>query len=116
MRDGIIVVARPSAVPKFLPSANKTRSPRDANVCMIAAHDPSLEPPIMNSSEVISLGTKLSPLLNGGFFRPLSRPTAAVYVDCAERLVDTADDGGQVDHSEARLLIREVLVRHPEGR
>ena len=70
----------------------------------------------MNSSESISLGTKLSPLLNGGFFRPLSRPTAAVYVDCAERLVDTADDGGQVDHSEARLLIREVLVRHPEGR
>ncbi|MEO8426843.1 MAG: Wadjet anti-phage system protein JetA family protein, partial [Verrucomicrobiota bacterium] len=68
----------------------------------------------MNSCEPISLGTKLLPLLGGGFFRPLSRPTAAVYVDCAERLVDAADEGGQVAHAEARMLIREVLVRHPD--
>ena len=61
-----------------------------------------------------SLGQRLAPLLGGGFFRPLSRPTAAIYVDCAERLVEAADDGGQVAHAEARLLIREVLVRHPD--
>ena len=67
----------------------------------------------MNTTEPPSLGVRLSPLLGSGLFRPLSRPTAAVYVDCAERLVEAADDGGQVDHSEARLLIREVLVRHP---
>ena len=34
-----------------------------------------------------SLGKRLELLLAGGFFRPLSRPTAAVYVDCAERLI-----------------------------
>ncbi len=61
-----------------------------------------------------SLGSKLSPLLSSGFFRPLSRPTAAVYIDCAERLVDAADDGGQLPHDEARALIREVLVQHPD--
>ena len=62
----------------------------------------------------ISLGTKLSPLSGGGFFRPLSRPTAALYIDCAERLVEAADDGGQVAHAEARQLIREVMVQHPD--
>jgi len=61
-----------------------------------------------------SLGQRLAPLLGGGFFRPLSRPTAAIYIDCAERLVEAADDGGQVAHGEARLLIREVMVRHPD--
>lgn len=62
----------------------------------------------------MSLGKKLSPLLEGGFFRPLSRPSAAIYVDCAERLVEAADEGGQIAHAEARILIREVLVRHPD--
>jgi hypothetical protein len=61
-----------------------------------------------------SLGKRLELLLAGGFFRPLSRPTAAVYVDCAERLIETADEGDQVLHGEARLLIREVLLRHPD--
>ena len=64
--------------------------------------------------EPASLGKKLSSLTGSGFFRPLSRPTAAVYVDCAERLIEAADEGGQVAHTEARLLIREVLVRHPD--
>lgn len=44
----------------------------------------------------------------------MSRPAAAIYIDCAERLVEASDDGGQVAHSEARLLICEVLVRHPD--
>ncbi|MCW5557172.1 MAG: hypothetical protein KIT22_04975, partial [Verrucomicrobiae bacterium] len=61
-----------------------------------------------------TLGQRLAPLFGAGFFRPLSRPTAAVYVDCAERLVEAADEGGQVPFDEARLLIREVLARHPE--
>ncbi len=68
----------------------------------------------MSQQESLSLGQKLSPLLGGGLFRPLSRPTAAVYVDCAERLVEAADEGGQIPHGDARLLIREVLVRHPD--
>jgi len=64
--------------------------------------------------ESTSLGARLAGLLDGGFFRPLSRRTAAVYVDCAERLVEAADEGGQIAHAEARVLIREVLVRHPD--
>ena len=61
-----------------------------------------------------SLGERLSPLLHCGFFRPLSRPTTAIYIDCAERLVEAADEGGQIAHGEARVLIREVLARHPD--
>jgi hypothetical protein len=68
----------------------------------------------MNNDKPNSLGTKLSPLLGGGFFRPLARPTAAIYIDCAESIGEAADDGGQVAHTEARLLIREVLLSHPD--
>jgi hypothetical protein len=68
----------------------------------------------MVATDTPSLGQKLAPFLDGGFFRPLSRPTAAVYVDCAERLVEAADEGGQIAYTEARILIREVLVRHPD--
>jgi hypothetical protein len=68
----------------------------------------------MSDTLPASLGARLAPLFSGGFFRPLARPSAAVYVDCAERLVEAADEGGQVPHDEARLLIREVLVQHPD--
>ncbi|MDA1273072.1 MAG: DUF5716 family protein [Verrucomicrobia bacterium] len=68
----------------------------------------------MSPSESPTIGQKLAPLFSGGFFRPLSRPTAAIYVDCAERLVLAADEGGQVAYDDARLLIRDVLVRHPD--
>lgn len=68
----------------------------------------------MTTNEMTSLGRRLAPLLDGGFFRPLSRRAAAVYVDCADRLVEAADEGGQVPHHEARVLIREVLARHPD--
>jgi hemerythrin-like domain-containing protein len=60
------------------------------------------------------LGTKLAPLLGGGFFRPLTRPTAAIYIDCAANLCEAADEGGQIEHAEARQLIREVLAAHPD--
>lgn len=69
---------------------------------------------MMKPSEPASLGQRLAPLFDGGFFRPLSRPTVAIYVDCADRLIAAADEGGQVAYDEARLLIREVLIRHPE--
>ena len=68
----------------------------------------------MSREESTSLGSRLAPWIGGGFFRPLSRPSAAVYIDCGDRLVEAADEGGQVRHAEARLLIRDVLVRHPE--
>ena len=66
------------------------------------------------SHESKTLGAKLAPFLSGGFFRPLARPTAAVYVDCADRLAEAADEGGQIPHAEARVLIREVLLQHPD--
>ena len=68
----------------------------------------------VTNDEPKSLGAKLSLILGGGFFRPLTRPTASIYVDCAERLAEAADEGGQVGHAEARLLIREVLTNHPD--
>jgi hypothetical protein len=68
----------------------------------------------MISQESKSLGRKLAPFLGGGFFRPLTRPTASIYVDCADRLVEAADEGGQVAHGSARQLIREVLANHPD--
>ncbi len=61
----------------------------------------------------VSLGTKLSSFLGAGFFRPLIRPTAAVYIDCADRLCESADEGGQLDHADSRLIIRDVLLQHP---
>ncbi len=68
----------------------------------------------MSEVSTPSLGRRLAPLLEGGFFRPLTRPSAAVYIDCAERLASAADEGGQIPHDEARVLIREVLLQHPD--
>lgn len=68
----------------------------------------------MTGPSPTSLGAQLAPLVGGGFFRPLSRPTAAVYIDCADRLVESVDEGGKIPHDEARVLIRDVLARHPD--
>ena len=67
------------------------------------------------SRELESLGRRLSPILGGGFFRPLTRPSAPIYIDCGERLAAAADEGGQIPHGEARLLIREVLAAYPDS-
>jgi len=69
----------------------------------------------MSVSELLSLGQRLAPLLSGSFFRPLVRPSASLYVDCADRLAEAADEGGQIAHDEARGLIRDVLVAHPDA-
>ena len=68
---------------------------------------------IQGSQEPKGFGTKLAPLLSGGFFRPLARPSAPLYVDCADRLEQAGDDGGQLSHSDAIALIRDALVAHP---
>jgi hypothetical protein len=72
------------------------------------------QPATQATAEETSLGRKLAPLLDGGFFRPLARASAAIYVDCAARLIAAADEGGQIPHEEARLLIREVLGTYPD--
>ena len=61
-----------------------------------------------------SLSEKLLGSVSRDFFRPLTRPSAAIYVDCADRLADIAGDAGRLPHSEALALIREVLQSHPD--
>src|ERR1044071_4826329 len=59
------------------------------------------------------LSVRLSPVLSGGFFRPLARPSAPLYVDCADRLESASDEGDQLSHSDAIALIRDALAAHP---
>lgn len=61
------------------------------------------------------LSARLSSLLASDFFRPLSRPSAPIYVDCADRLSQSADEGGQLSHTDALALVREVLGLHPRA-
>ncbi len=60
------------------------------------------------------LSERLAGVLPSGFFRPLARPSAPVYIDCADRLAQSADEGGQVSHADTQALIREVLAAHPQ--
>lgn len=61
------------------------------------------------------LSSRLTASIGTSFFRPLARPSAPVYVDCADRLEGGADESGQLSHSDALLLIREVLALHPRA-
>ncbi|SHL17827.1 hypothetical protein SAMN05216428_101352 [Nitrosospira sp. Nsp11] len=49
-----------------------------------------------------------------GFFRPLSRRSAGVYIDCADRIADAAGDAGSIPQTDVIALVREVLAAHPE--
>jgi len=60
------------------------------------------------------LSEKLLASVSRDFFRPLTRPSAAIYVDCAERLAEVAGEAGRILHTEAIALIREILAAHPE--
>lgn len=64
---------------------------------------------------VDTLSERLGRALTSGFFRPLSRPSAPVSIDCADRLALSADEGGQVSHEDCQTLIREVLAAHPQA-
>ena len=60
------------------------------------------------------LSQRLFAAVTADFFRPLARPSAAVYVDCAERLVEEAGEAGRLPQMEAMAIIREVLSQHPQ--
>ena len=60
------------------------------------------------------LSEKLLASVSRDFFRPLTRPSAAIYVDCAERLAEVAGEAGRITHAEAIALVREILATHPE--
>ena len=60
------------------------------------------------------LSEKLHAQVSRDFFRPLTRPSAAIYVDCAERLADEAGEAGRLAHNDAVAIVREVLAAHPD--
>ena len=60
------------------------------------------------------LSERLAGVVPSAFFRPMARPSAPVYIDCADRLAESADEGGQVSHADTLTLIREVLAAHPQ--
>ena len=62
----------------------------------------------------VPLSVRLQGTVPDGFFRPLARPSAPVYIDCADLLARSADEGGQVSHADALTLIRDVLAAHPQ--
>jgi hypothetical protein len=47
------------------------------------------------------------------FFRPLARPSAPVYVDCADRLVEESGEAARLPYREAVGIVREVMSQHP---
>jgi len=60
-----------------------------------------------------SLSHRLLESVSRDFFRPLSRASAALYIDCADRIAETAGDAGRVPHADAIAVIRETLAAHP---
>ena len=60
------------------------------------------------------LSEKLLTHVSRDFFRPLTRPSAAIYVDCAEKLADEAGEAGRLAQNEAVAIVREVLTAHPD--
>ncbi len=67
----------------------------------------------MSAETTVLLSARLASVLEGGFFRPLARPSAPLYVDCADRLELASDEGDQLSHSDAIALIRDALAAHP---
>lgn len=61
----------------------------------------------------VLLSRKLADSFARGFFRPLARPSAPIYVDCADRLETASDDGGQLSYEDAVAVVRETLALHP---
>ena len=67
------------------------------------------------NAQEIPLGERLRSFFGYGFFRPLARPSSAIYVDCADRLEIASDEGGQLSHDDAVIIIRDTLALHPRA-
>ena len=61
-----------------------------------------------------ALSQRLFRLAGTEFFRPLSRPSAPVYVDCADRLVAEAGEAARLPYRDAVAIVREVIAQHPD--
>jgi hypothetical protein len=60
------------------------------------------------------LSQRLFASVSADFFRPLVRPSAPVYVDGADRLIQEAGEAGRLPQSDALAILREVLSQHPQ--
>jgi len=60
------------------------------------------------------LSQRLAKFVSSDFFRPLTRPSTPIYVDCADRLVTEAGEAGRLPQADAIAIVREVLQAHPQ--
>lgn len=60
------------------------------------------------------LSQRLARIAGTEFFRPLARPSAPVYVDAADRLVDEAGEAARLPQRDALAIVREVIAQHPD--
>lgn len=60
-----------------------------------------------------TLSRRLAPFFQQGFFRPLARPSAPVYVDFIDRFEARSDEDGQLSHDETLALLRDTLQLNP---
>lgn len=60
------------------------------------------------------LSQRLFASVSADFFRPLVRPSAPVYVDGAERLIQEAGEAGRLPQTDALAILREVLSQNPQ--
>lgn len=58
------------------------------------------------------LSQRLNQAVSPEFFRPLTRATSSIYIDCAHRLQEEAGLSGRLPLHEAQQIIREVLAKH----
>jgi len=61
-----------------------------------------------------SLGSLLSRFLDCGFFRPLARPSASIYIDVAAKLIESTDMDYKLSDKDARVIIRDIISAHPD--
>ena len=61
---------------------------------------------------MLPLSQRLQNSFSTDFFRLLSVPTAPVYVDCVEELIEAAGESNRLRRDDARHLIQEISARH----
>lgn len=61
------------------------------------------------------LSERLAPLFKQGFFRPLARPSAPIYVDFIDQFELQSNEDGQLSHEETLALIRDTLMLNPNA-
>lgn len=63
-----------------------------------------------------SLSKQFGSAVSADFFRPLTRPSGPIYVECARRLEEAAGLAGRLPLTDAQEIVREVLRSNPLAR